>query len=129
MRLEVSVALIQDDLGRILIAQRDLNKSHPGLWEFPGGKIETGESPETALKREVLEEVGLKINEAHFFMLVEHDYGTKKVALHVYLINEFEGQASKCESQIAMHWVKIQDLDQYAFPDANKAICQKLLLT
>lgn len=129
MTIAVAVAVIFDSDGRILITQRPSHASHGGLWEFPGGKLEKGETALTALKREIKEEVGLDIFEAEPLTEIEHSYGDKDVLLLVYCIYKFVGIASCCESQIDFRWVEPARLNDFSFPQANEKIIELLKLT
>lgn len=119
MKIQVAIAIIQDKAGRFLITQRAEDTSHAGLWEFPGGKLEQNESPESALKREILEEVGLIISEEEFLTQIDHHYEDKHIEFFVYRITQFEGEARCCEQQRALRWVKPTELSSYRFPAAN----------
>jgi 8-oxo-dGTP diphosphatase len=122
--IDVAVGVIKR--GRqIYISKRADDLHQGGKWEFPGGKREANETIEQALARELSEEIGIKITKQSHFMLIEHDYGDKKVRLDVRLIEDFEGEASHQEGQESQ-WVHITDLGQFTFPDANKVIIDKL---
>ena len=124
MVLVSAVALIDRD-GRVLLAKRPKGKSMEGLWEFPGGKVESGESVFDALKRELHEEVALTINSSSELMVIEHDYGDKCVKLDVHLVTDFSGDAHGAEGQKSA-WVAIDKLDEYNFPAANVDIINKI---
>ncbi len=124
--MRVAVGLIFDHSGGILIAKRGEDKPHPGMWEFPGGKIESGESPLEALKREIEEEVGLIVLEAEPFTSVKHPYSDKTVDLCVFIVSRFKGQALKKEGQAELKWVSVEQLPQFDFPEANIAIIERL---
>ncbi len=109
----------------ILIAKRHQNQHQGGLWEFPGGKIEQGESCLGALKRELLEEVNIVIHNAEPLTIIKHDYGDKQVSLETMISDNYEGIAEGLEGQI-VKWVHIAELNNYAFPDANRAIISTL---
>ncbi len=100
--LVVAVALIDAD-NRVLIAQRPEGKQLAGLWEFPGGKVESGETIFEALQRELQEELGISIHSATELMVIEHDYPHAYVRIHVSIIREWSGEPSGCESQ-ALSW-------------------------
>lgn len=122
--VEVAVGVIKQ--GRqIYISKRADDLHQGGRWEFPGGKRETNETIEQALERELTEEIGIQVTQQSPFMLIEHDYGDKKVCLNVRLVEAFEGDACHQEGQESQ-WVSIQELNQYTFPDANKVIIEKL---
>ena len=124
--MRVAVSLLKENSGRILIAQRGDDRPHPGMWEFPGGKIEPGESPLEALKREIQEEVGLIVLRAEPFATVEHQYSDKSVELFVFLVSRFEGKAHKKDGQKDLKWVSLEQLPQFDFPKANLAIIERL---
>lgn len=123
--VHVAVGVIKNTNNQILIAKRADDAHQGGLWEFPGGKIENGESVLDALKREFKEEVDININDAEPLMEIKHDYGDKAVLLDIYLSKDFSGIATGVEGQI-IEWVGIDKLDSYSFPEANKAIIKKL---
>jgi 8-oxo-dGTP diphosphatase len=122
--VDVAVGVIKDG-NKIYISKRADDLHQGGKWEFPGGKREKNESIEQALARELSEEIGIKVTKQSSFMLIEHDYGDKKVRLDVRLVEEFEGVASHQEGQQSQ-WVDIDNLSQYTFPDANEVIIEKL---
>lgn len=126
-RVHVVVAVIEDKHGKILIAQRQADKHMGGYWEFPGGKVERGEKPELALKREILEEVGIDIVDCKRLIQVPWQYKKKSVLLDVFKIVDYSGEAEGRENQ-AINWVSKQQLTQYQFPLANKGIINSLLL-
>ena len=109
----------------LFICKRQDDKHQGGLWEFPGGKVENGETVFAALKRELQEEVGLTINSSNELMVIEHDYGDKCVKLDVHLVTDFSGEAHGAEGQLST-WVAINQLDDYNFPAANVEIIAKI---
>jgi 8-oxo-dGTP diphosphatase len=123
--VEVAVGVIKQG-NKIYISKRADDLHQGGKWEFPGGKREADETIEQALSRELSEEIAIQVTKQSAFMLIEHDYGDKKVRLDVRLVESFEGQASHQEGQQSQ-WVDISELDKYNFPDANKVIIDKLL--
>lgn len=122
--MHVAVGVVKKDKS-LFICKRKSNQHQGGLWEFPGGKVEQGESVYDALKRELLEEIGITIHNSSPLMLIEHDYGDKCVKLDVHIVSNFSGQAYGAEDQINQ-WVTINELDNYNFPDANVAIIEKI---
>ncbi len=122
--VEVAVGVIKQD-NKIFISKRADDLHQGGKWEFPGGKREANETIEQALSRELQEEIGIHVTKQRPLMVIEHDYGDKKVRLDVRVIEAFSGQASQQEGQLAM-WVEIKDLANYHFPKANQAIIAKL---
>ncbi|WP_299080818.1 8-oxo-dGTP diphosphatase MutT [uncultured Paraglaciecola sp.] len=122
--VEVAVGVIKV-ANKIYISKRADDLHQGGKWEFPGGKREADETIEQALARELSEEIGIQVTKQSQFMLIEHDYGDKKVRLDVRLVEAFKGEASHQEGQLSQ-WVDINQLDQFTFPDANQVIIHKL---
>lgn len=120
-RIEVAAAVIRGADGRVLIARRPQDKHQGGLWEFPGGKIEPGESAEAALDRELHEELGIRVREARPLIRIHHDYPDKHVLLDVWEVTAFDGEPHGAEGQ-PLAWVRVQDLPNYEFPAANRPI-------
>lgn len=120
--IEVAVAIVPNNNGKILITQRSYTTSNPGSWEFPGGKLDKDESPLQCLFREAREEIGINIHKAQKISEIQHDYTNKSVILHVYLVEKYSGQARCCEDQINLHWAEIKELQDYKFPEANISI-------
>lgn len=121
-----AVGVIRDSNNRFLIAERPLNKPMGGVWEFPGGKVEPGEEIQTALARELFEELGIVVLNATSLIEVYHEYPDYSVLLHVYLITQFEGEAQGLEGQ-RVKWVFPSELDQYEFPGASPAILDAVM--
>ncbi len=115
----VAVALIDAD-GRILVAQRPEGKSLAGLWEFPGGKIEPGEAPETALVREMQEELGIDTSVACLAPLTfaSHAYPDFHLIMLMYACRKWAGQVRPAEGQ-AIRWVRLPELYQMPMPPAD----------
>ena len=97
-----------------------------GLWEFPGGKFEPGESAEQCLAREIKEEVGVVLHIDEKLMTVKHSYTRFRVTLHVFLCRIHSGRVSptQCEK---WNWVKREELGTYPFPAANVKIIKSLM--
>lgn len=125
-RIQVVAAVISDREGRLLIAKRPQHKHQGGLWEFPGGKQEQGEAAETALKRELQEELGISIRDFEPFIQVSHDYRDKEVFLDIWRVTGFSGEAHGREDQ-EVRWVTLDEINEYRFPAANQAIIERLL--
>lgn len=117
-------ALLQDDLGRFLLAQRPPNKKMPFLWEFPGGKLEVGESPEEALVRELYEEIGVVVCGSTLkpFTFVSMAYPDFHIILLTYWCLEWTGTLTAREGQGGLEWVSPQDLESYPMPLANRSL-------
>lgn len=123
--LHVAVGVVTDDDGRVLISRRAEAAHQGGLWEFPGGKVEPGESVERALQRELAEELGLQVRETRPLLLVPFDYGDKAVLLDVHRVTAWRGEPRGLEGQ-PLAWVAPEALGDYAFPAANRAIVDAL---
>lgn len=123
--VHVAVGVIKKN-NAIFICKRADEQHQGGLWEFPGGKVEAGESVFVALKRELIEEVGLTIHSSSQLMVIEHDYGDKCVKLDVHVVSNFSGEAHGAEGQPS-EWVAISELENYDFPEANAVIIQKIV--
>ena len=120
-RVHVAAAVIRGVDGRILIARRADTQHQGGLWEFPGGKVEAGESVEAALGRELKEELGIVVEAARPLIQVQHDYPDKQVLLDVWEVSAFTGEPHGAEGQ-PLAWVAQRELADYAFPAANQPI-------
>jgi 8-oxo-dGTP diphosphatase len=117
--LVVACALIDAD-GRVLIAQRPSGKAMAGLWEFPGGKLEAGETPEQALIRELQEELAITVREPCLapFTFASHTYPDFQLLMPLYLCRRWEGTPMAREHS-ALKWVRPRDLSQYPMPPAD----------
>ena len=116
--LHVAVGVIKNAANEVLISKRDQNVHQGGLWEFPGGKIEAGESVRNALGRELNEELGIVVSSASPLIKVRHTYPDLTVLLDVWRVDSFKGQPQSLEGQ-AIAWVPDDQLTKYSFPAAN----------
>ncbi|MAV75290.1 MAG: hypothetical protein CL691_01530 [Cellvibrionales bacterium] len=123
--IHVAVGLVLDN-DRVFVAQRDQNAHQGGLWEFPGGKVDVGETVEAALSRELNEELGIFVDYAEPVMQIKHDYTDKIVLLDVWQIARYRGEPSGCEGQ-PVKWLAINELLAEQFPAANQAIVDWLV--
>jgi 8-oxo-dGTP diphosphatase len=114
-----AVALIDVD-GRVLLGQRPEGKSMAGLWEFPGGKVETGETPEAALVRELNEELGIDTWESCLAPLTfaSHSYEKFHLLMPLFACRKWNGAPQSRENQ-ALKWVKANELSDYPMPAAD----------
>ena len=120
-RVHVAVGVISDGMDKILISRRAEHLHQGGLWEFPGGKVEAGETVEDALRRELHEELAIEITNFEPLLTISHDYNDKSVLLDVWWISEFFGEPHGREGQ-PLRWAAIDELSGLEFPAANRAI-------
>jgi len=118
--IRVAAALIFE-AGRLLIAQRPADKHLGGLWEFPGGKLEEGETFQDCLKREIREEIGVEISVGPMIAAVDHAYPEKRVRIHFYRCQLTSGTPESIECQ-AIEWVTREELDSFVFPPADAGL-------
>ena len=100
----VVAAALFDGAGRVLIAQRPAGKALAGRWEFPGGKVDVGESEHAALRRELREELGVEVIAARPFMRLAHAYAERDVELSLWIVERFAGEPRSLDAQ-ALKWV------------------------
>ena len=128
--LVAACALIDAD-GRVLLAKRPQGRPMAGLWEFPGGKVEPGETPEAALIRELEEELAIRVASTCLapFTFASHGYPTFHLLMPLYLCRSWEGEISAQQGQ-ELAWVRASRLAEYAMPPADeplKAMLRDLL--
>jgi 8-oxo-dGTP diphosphatase len=123
--IEVAAALIRDSAGRYLITQRRRGSHLEGLWEFPGGKQEAGESPETCLKRELAEELSASFAVGEKFATIRWEYPDRTVILHFFRCRLESGTIEPRESQ-TMAWVAADRLEEFDFPPADRELVARL---
>lgn len=125
--LVVACALVDSD-GRILIAERPEGKKMAGLWEFPGGKVEPGETPEETLVRELREELGIETRSACLAPLTfaSHAYGDWHLLMPLYVCRRWEGIPQGREGQ-ALKWVRAKELRHYPMPPADLPLIAPLI--
>ena len=109
--VEVAVGVLLEGAGAVLLGQRPLGKPYAGYWEFPGGKVESGETLFAALFRELQEEIDVRIDDAEEFMVLEHNYPHASVRLHICLVKSWQGLPRGLENQ-ALGWLNIKDIDR-----------------
>jgi 8-oxo-dGTP diphosphatase len=124
--LVAACALIDTD-GRVLIAQRPQGKSMAGLWEFPGGKVESGERPEQSLIRELKEELGIVVQEACLAPLTfaSHTYSDFHLLMPLFVCRRWEGIVEAREAQ-TLKWVRPNELRNYPMPPADEPLIPHL---
>ncbi len=125
-RVRVAVGVLVGADRTLLIQQRRDGTDCAGLWEFPGGKLETGESPRMALQRELKEELGIEISKLSFLSTLNHDYEHAHVSLHSYLVHQWSGEVQGLEGQ-NVAWalpeeIRNYDLLEAAYPLLEQAV-------
>lgn len=121
----IGVAVIRNNRQEILIDRRRNEGLMGGMWEFPGGKIEAGETVEACIKREVLEELGIAIEVGKHFITIDHTYTHFHLTLIAHHCSYLAGEPQPIECQ-EIRWVSLQEIDQFTFPNANKKIIAAL---
>jgi 8-oxo-dGTP diphosphatase len=120
----VAAAIIHRDQ-HILLTKRPSNVHLANLWEFPGGKVEPGESLEAALRRELREELDVNVNVEDEFYTTTHDYPTKSVELHFFNCTIASGELRAIEVA-EFRWVKRSELHAFEFPEADRELVERL---
>lgn len=126
-RLHIAVGVIRDAQGRVLISERRAGTAGAGLWEFPGGKCESGETIESALARELYEELGIAVQAARSLIRIRHQYPDRHVLLDTWVVSSWRGPARSLEGQ-KLAWVRPEDLFDWELLPANRPISQALCL-
>ncbi len=124
-RIHVAVGVLIDAKDCVLLTRRLKGTHLAGYWEFPGGKVEAGESVQTALARELQEELGTKIGKTVPLMTVSHDYGEKQVLLDVHQVKDWDGEPHGAEGQ-PLAWVDAASLNEFQVPEANAEIMSRV---
>lgn len=119
--LQVAVGVVKNAEGRVLISLRNPSLHQGDLWEFPGGKIEPGESAIQALHRELKEELDITVQTATPLITIHHHYPDRTVNLNVFLVERFQGMPKHSNGQ-PIRWVESGELSHYRFPAANRPI-------
>ena len=117
----IGVAVIRNHRQQILIDRRRDGGLMGGLWEFPGGKIEAGETVEACIKREILEELGIDIEVGDHLITIDHTYSDFHVTLIVHQCRHLAGEPQAIECQ-EIRWVALEEIEQFTFPQANSKI-------
>jgi len=125
--IHVVAAIIweQGDSQRFLIAQRQQGKHLQHYWEFPGGKLEHGESPRQALQRELQEEVSILLTRASPYMQVYYRYPERNILLDTWMVEEYRGEPAPGEQQL-LRWIDLSQTDDYQFPPADIPIIEAI---
>lgn len=126
--LQIAVGIIRNPQDEIFITQRAADAHMANKWEFPGGKIEQGESPEQAVIRELEEEVGIVARSAQLFDKLEYQFPDRHITLWFYLVEQWEGEPWGKEGQPG-RWVAMSELNADKFPPANEPVITQLMQT
>ncbi|HHE3601116.1 TPA: 8-oxo-dGTP diphosphatase MutT [Pasteurella multocida] len=124
--VHVAAGIIRNEFGQIYVTQRLEGQDFAQALEFPGGKVDDGESPEQALRRELEEEIGIHILNATLYERFQFEYPTKMISFYFYLVDEWVGEPFGREGQVGF-WVAQNELDAGQFPPANVKLIQRLL--
>ena len=124
--IHVVAGVLVDVRGRVLLAQRPQGKHLEGLWEFPGGKREPGESSAAALVRELREELGIEAEAGDTLLQLPWDYGIKALVLEIMRVPRWRGEPQSCEGQ-ALRWVAPSEHDPQELAPADRSVMQALL--
>lgn len=111
---------------QVLVGQRPENHSLAGLWEFPGGKIEAGETPEVALARELSEELGIEAEVGELKFAATHSYGEVNILILFFEILYWKGEP-KAKHHLMLEWINPEDLTKRAIPEANRKMIARIL--
>ena len=117
--IHVVAGALFDASGRVLIAQRPPGKHMAGGWEFPGGKVEQGEEPFAALKRELHEELGIDVHEADRLIAYEHQYPHRRVLLDLWVVTRYSGEPQPLDAP-ALQWVAVDELESAGLLEADR---------
>ena len=121
---EVTCAIIIEK-ERVLVTQRSEEMRHPLKWEFPGGKVKEGESPEYCIKREIQEELGLRVVVKQLLPSVKHTYGTRTIKLIPFICSREEGKISLSEHK-SFRWIPIEEVEKVDWLDADAEVVRVL---
>ncbi|MEE3608815.1 8-oxo-dGTP diphosphatase MutT [Avibacterium paragallinarum] len=124
--IQVAAGIIRNEFGQIYLTQRLEGQDFAQSLEFPGGKVDKGETPEQALARELEEEIGIHLLNATLFERFIFEYPTKIIQFHFYLVEQWVGEPFGREGQEGM-WIAQSELDASQFPPANAKLIQRLL--
>jgi 8-oxo-dGTP diphosphatase len=124
--IHVVAGALLDSSGNILIAQRPPGKHMAGGWEFPGGKLDAGETPLAALHRELREELGVEVIQAEWLANCQHDYPDRRIVLELWIVSAFNGTPQSLDGQ-ALRWVPVTALESAGMLPADKPLVTALI--
>jgi 8-oxo-dGTP diphosphatase len=125
IQLHVAVGVITNTQNQILVARRPVHVDQGNLWEFPGGKVDNGETVYDALCRELKEELNLDVLSATPFLKVNHDYPKHSVLLDTWRVEKYSGDVQGAEGQV-IRWVSLKELKTLSIPAGSKLIIDAL---
>ncbi|MFL2482355.1 MAG: 8-oxo-dGTP diphosphatase MutT [Gammaproteobacteria bacterium] len=124
-QISVSAGILINNDNQILLSQRTADKSFPGQWEFPGGKIESSETAHEALIRELKEELGIDIDNSYLFKRIEHYYDSFTANIEFFLVDSWSGELSGEEGQL-VRWFSVRDLRDLPILAADNPVIEEL---
>ena len=124
-QISVSAGILVNNDNQILLSQRTADKSFPGQWEFPGGKIESSETAHEALIRELKEELGIDIDNSYLFKRIEHYYDSFTANIEFFLVDSWSGELSGEEGQL-VRWFSVRDLRDLPILAADNPVIEEL---
>ncbi len=123
--IDVAAGILCDEIGRVLIAERLGDGPFSGLWEFPGGKIDSGETAPQALSRELAEELGIEVTVCASFMNLRHEYADRVVTIEFFIVSDWNSEPVGREGQ-ALRWVPKDNLDARQLLPADVPVIEAL---
>ena len=124
-QISVSAGILINNDNQILLSQRTADKSFPGQWEFPGGKIESSETANEALIRELKEELGIDIDNSYLFKRIEHYYDSFTANIEFFLVDSWSGELSGEEGQL-VRWFSVRELRDLPILAADNPVIEEL---
>lgn len=125
IRLKVAAGILIDADGRVLVAERLGDGAFHGMWEFPGGKLQDGESAQAALARELAEEIGIEGGVLSAFMSLEHEYPDRHVTIDFFVVSAWRNEPRGLEGQ-ALRWLAVDELDSIGLLPADAPVVEAL---
>ena len=123
--VEVAIAIVVGVDGRVLVSERRADQLYPGQLEFPGGKLESGESPQQALRRELQEELGIALQSCLPLAIIPKSYGERSYLINAFLVHSYQGEPEPREGQRCL-WLAPERLPAERFLAGNKLLLELL---